>query len=175
MPSKPELTRTAAEALLSGIYLDTKNFTLKTGVRTFDAAASLRDRGADTITVRKLFAATAEENAAVSAIVSSAEIRGSFAFARTYDNDPSVRLVAAKAADCLLDIENVDASFVIFPVNETDVAISARSYGRINVHIIMEAAQLDNTTVEVADELLGNAVFDFWHNKGSLRINKKEE
>ncbi len=186
MPSKPVLSKTASEALLAGIYLDTKNFTLKTGVRTFDAAASLRDNEADTITVRKLFAATAEENAAISSIVSSAEIRGSFAFGRTYVNDPSSRLVSAKAADDLLNIENVDASFVIYPVSETDVAISARSYGRINVHIIMEklgggghltmaAAQLNNTTVEEADALLGNAVFDFWHNKGSHKINKKEE
>ncbi len=186
MPSKPMLSQTASEALLSGIYLDTKNFTLKTGVRTFDAAASLRDNGADTITVRKLFAATAEENAAISAIVSSSEIRGSFAFGRTYNNDASSRLIAAKAADDLLNIENVDASFVIYPVSDTDVAISARSYGRINVHIIMEklgggghltmaAAQLNNTTVEEADALLGNAVFDFWHNKGSLRLNKKED
>lgn len=186
MPSKPSLTKTASEALLAGIYLDTKNFTLKTGVRTFEAAARLRDNGADTITVRKLFAATAQENALISKIVNSAEIKGNFAFAKADIKDPSARLAAAKAADDLLNIEDVDASFVIFPVNDTDVSVSARSYGRVNVQIIMEklgggghqtmaAAQLNNTTVKRAEEMLSEAISDLYSKKSSLRINKKEE
>ena len=169
MPSKPSLSKEAAESLLSGIYLDTKNFTLKTGVRTFEAAAYLRDNGADTITVRKLFAATAEENSLISQIVNSAKIKGNFAFAVTDKKDHATRLAAAKAADDLLNIEDVDASFVIFPGADNDAAISARSYGRVNVQVIMEklgggghqtmaAAQLKDTSVEQASEMLHDIV-----------------
>lgn len=182
MPSKPQISRFAAEALLAGIYLDTKNFTLRTGVRTFEAAASLRDYGADTISVRKLFAASTDENAMVSQIVNEAEIRGNFAFAKTLIDDPSVRLVAAKAADELLNIENVDASFVIFPTGEKDFSISARSYGRINVQVIMEklgggghqtmaAAQLKNTDITEVEDTLGNIIFDFCNRRSSHKSN----
>lgn len=172
MPSKPTLSKEASEALLAGIYLDTKNFTLKTGVRTFEAAAYLRDNGADTITVRKLFAATVEENTIISQIVNNACINGNFAFAKTENKDPSIRLAAAKAADDLLNIEDVDASFVVFATGDNDVAISARSYGRVNVQLIMEklgggghhtmaAAQLKDTTVGKANELLQEVVEEF--------------
>ncbi|MCD7774222.1 MAG: DHH family phosphoesterase [Clostridiales bacterium] len=172
MPSKPKLSKYAAEGLLSGIYLDTKNFTLKAGVRTFEAAAYLKDRGADTITVRKLFSATSEENSMVSEIVNSAVIRGKFAFAKTYRNEPVIRLASSKAADDLLNIEDVDASFVIFPAGGGNSAISARSYGRVNVQIIMEhlgggghqtmaAAQFKDTSVDEAEKLLQKAVDDF--------------
>ena len=181
MPSKPSLSKEAAEALLSGIYLDTKNFTLKTGVRTFEAAAYLRDNGADTITVRKLFAATAEENSLISQIVNSAKIKGNFAFAITDKKNHATRLAAAKAADDLLNIEDVDASFVIFPGADNDAAISARSYGRVNVQVIMEklgggghqtmaAAQLKDTTVEQASEMLNEIVSEF--NKKCTAQNK---
>lgn len=185
MPSKPALSKEASEALLAGIYLDTKNFTLKTGVRTFEAAAYLRDNGADTITVRKLFAATAEENSIISQIVNSAQIKGNFAFASTEKKDQATRLAAAKAADDLLNIEDVDASFVIFPAGLNEASISARSYGRVNVQIIMEklgggghqtmaAAQLKNTTVEQACEKLYDVVAEF-NKKGQLKTNKKED
>ena len=185
MPSKPVLSKEASEALLSGIYLDSKNFTLKTGVRTFEAAAYLRDNGADTITVRKLFAATVEENAIISKIVNEAQIKGNFAFAKTESKDPSIRLVAAKAADNLLNIEDVDASFVVFAVGDNDSAISARSYGRVNVQLIMEklgggghhtmaAAQLKDTTVDKANEMLQELVEEF-AKKNQHRSNKKED
>lgn len=185
MPSKPVISKTAAEGLLSGIYLDTKNFTLKTGVRTFEAAAYLKDCGADTISVRKLFAATADENAAVSSIVNSAQIKNGFAIATTYNRGQNIRLAAAKAADDMLNIENVDASFVIFPSNDREVAISARSYGRVNVQIIMEklgggghqtmaAAQLKDTDIDSAVQLLEETINQFTK-KTATKINKKEE
>ncbi len=185
MPSKPTVSQEAAEALLAGIYLDTKNFTLKTGVRTFEAAAYLREKGADTITVRKLFAATAQENALISRIVNSAEIRGNYAFAKLDGNVPNARLAAAKSADSLLNIENVDASFVIFPSGNNDVSVSARSYGRINVQLIMEklgggghqtmaAAQLKNTTTDNAARLLEEAVAAA-EKRNTVRQNKKED
>ena len=183
MPSKPLLSKLAAEALLSGIYLDTKNFTLKTGVRTFEAAAYLKDQGADTITVRKLFAATADENAIISKIVNDAVIDGKYAFAKTDSKDPSVRLAAAKAADDLLNIEDVDASFVLFSLNENDISVSARSYGRVNVQIIMEklgggghhtmaAAQLKDISFDEAMARLNEAIQDT--TKRNSRIKKEE-
>lgn len=183
MPSKPLLSKLAAEALLSGIYLDTKNFTLKTGVRTFEAAAYLKDQGADTITVRKLFSATADENAIISKIVNSAVISGNYAFAKTESREPSTRLAAAKAADELLNIEDVDASFVLFPIGD-DVSVSARSYGRVNVQLIMEklgggghqtmaAAQLKNITIYEAMQLLDSAIAEI--SKRNSYKNKKEE
>ena len=184
MPSKPLLSKLAAEALLSGIYLDTKNFTLKTGVRTFEAAAYLKEQGADTITVRKLFAATADENAIISKIVNSASIKGKHAFAKTDSHEPATRLAAAKAADELLNIEDVDASFVLFPVGENDISVSARSYGRVNVQIIMEklgggghqtmaAAQLKDITLDDAMQKLETAIADV--SKKNSNRNKKEE
>ena len=120
------------------------------------------------------------ENILVSKIVNNAEIRGNFAFAKTTQNDQNVRLIAAKAADELLNIEHVDASFVIFPANETDISISARSYGRVNVQVIMEklgggghqtmaAAQIKNTTIENVEHLLGNVIFDFCNKKSSQK------
>ncbi len=185
MPSKPKLSKQAAEALLSGIYLDTKNFTLKAGVRTFEAAAYLKDHGADTITVRKLFAATAQENALISNIVNSAVIKDKYAFAKTEADAPDVRLAAAKAADSLLDIEGVDASFVLFLLPDGSVSISARSYGRVNVQIIMEklgggghqtmaAAQLKNISLNEAAINLDEAIAET-AKRSTGKSNKKEE
>ncbi len=186
MPSKPKISKEAAESLLAGIYLDTKNFTLKAGVRTFEAAAYLKDCSADTITVRKLFAATTQENTIISSIVNSAQIKGNFAFAKTTIKDHQVRLAAAKAADDLLNIENVDASFVIFSAGDKDVAISARSYGRVNVQIIMEklgggghqtmaAAQLKDTDIDKAAKLLEEAVELVTKRNNTAKNTKKEE
>lgn len=169
MPSKPHISKEAAEGLLAGIYLDTKDFTLKAGVRTFEAAAYLKDRSADTITVRKLFSATADENALITSVVNSAKIKGNFAFATTESKDSQIRLACAKAADELLNIEDVDASFVIFNSGNNEVSVSARSYGRVNVQVIMEklgggghqtmaAAQLKNTDVHSVLKLLEEAV-----------------
>lgn len=172
MPSKPKISPEAAEALLAGIYLDTKNFTLKTGVRTFEAAAYLRDTGANTITVRKLFSASAEENTAVNSIVNGAEIKGNYAFAKVEKGVPDPRLVASKASDSLLNIENVDASFVIYEDDFGGVSISARSYGRVNVQVVMEklgggghhtmaAAQLGSISYEDAKLKLVEALEEY--------------
>lgn len=169
MPSKPKISKEAAEGLLAGIYLDTKNFTLKAGVRTFEAAAYLRDCSADTITVRKLFSATVKENALIGSIVNNAKIKGNFAFAKIDSRDEKIRLAAAKAADELLNIEDVDASFVVFSLSDNEVSISARSYGRVNVQIIMEklgggghqtmaAAQLKDTDIDSVLKLLEDTV-----------------
>ncbi|HHX57957.1 MAG TPA: RNA/single-stranded DNA exonuclease [Clostridiales bacterium] len=126
-----------AEALLAGIALDTKNFVMKTGVRTFEAAASLRKLGADTISVKKLFSSSIESYQCRSNLVANAEIHNNCAIAISDLNSEEIRFIAPQAADELLGIANVDASFVIFKSNGS-INISARSLGNINVQVIME-------------------------------------
>lgn len=158
------LGQVEAEALLSGIMLDTKNFVLKTGVRTFEAAAYLRRRGADTVEVKRMFSDTIDTYKAKYQIVSGAEILKDCAIASAAHEFPDIRITAAQAADELLSIQGVNASFVIFPAGNT-ANVSARSLGEINVQLIMEAmgggghltmagAQLNGVTVEQAREKL---------------------
>ena len=131
------LGRTEAEALLSGIMLDTKNFVIKTGVRTFEAAAYLRRLGADTIEVRQLFSSTMDSYQRKSRIVSSAKIYKGCAIASADFVSDDLRIVAPQAADELLGISGVKASFVLYEENDT-VNISARSMGALNVQLVME-------------------------------------
>ncbi|MCH5197859.1 MAG: DHH family phosphoesterase [Oscillospiraceae bacterium] len=171
-PSKPKLTQNQAQALLAGIMLDTKDFTLRVGVRTFDAASFLRANKADTVTVRKLFAGTAEDNIQVNNIVNSAVYYDRYAVAVSSVTGASARLVCSKAADELLSIENVDASFVISSFGAGAINISARSFGRINVQLIMEklgggghhsmaAAQLTDISAQDAFALLKQTVDEY--------------
>ncbi|MBQ2758808.1 MAG: DHH family phosphoesterase [Clostridia bacterium] len=171
-PSKPKLSPAQAQALLAGIILDTKNFTLRVGVRTFEAASYLRDCKADTVAVRKLFASSAEESTAVGKVVSDAEFFGNFTVSVADTDSPNIRLIASKAADELLNINNVDASFVIFEANSC-VNISARSLGKINVQLIMEAlgggghqsmaaCQLKDTDISQAKTKLIDAVNSYF-------------
>ncbi len=127
-----------ADCLLSGIMLDTKNFVMRTGVRTFEAAAFLRKIGADTVRVKCLFSGSIEAYRSRTDIVGSAEIVGCYAISIASDDITDVRLVAPQAADELLSIQNVDAAFVIYEINRV-VSISARSLGAVNVQVIMEA------------------------------------
>ncbi len=131
------VNRTEAEALLAGIMLDTKNFVLKTGVRTFEAAAFLRRMGADTVEVRKLFAGSMEAYQRKTKLVASAQIYKSCAIACSDCSSEDLRIVAPQAADELLNISGVDASFVLYRVGN-GVSVSARSMGKINVQLIME-------------------------------------
>lgn len=126
-----------AEALLAGIMLDTKNFVMKTGVRTFEAAAFLKKCGADTITVKRLFAGPMQDYKYKSKLVSSAQIYKKCAVVSTNILSDSMRVVAPQAADELLNISGVDASFVIFEQNGA-INVNARSMGAMNVQVIME-------------------------------------
>lgn len=170
--SESALTRLEAEALLAGIMLDTKNFVFKTGVRTFEASAYLRRRGADTIEVKRMFSNTIGTYKAKYRLVSGADIRHNFAITCAKEEFPDIRIASAQAADELLSIQGVDASFVIFPTSGV-VNISARSLGDVNVQVIMEkmgggghltmaGTQIENETVEeVRDrlvELLNNTI-----------------
>ena len=135
-----DLDPALAECLLAGIMLDTKNFVMRTGVRTFEAAAYLRKLKADTIRVKGLFSGSIDAYRSRTEIVSAAEIFGRYAIALVPENTPDVRIVASQAADELLNITGVDASFTICKVKgkEEEVNISARSYGDVNVQVIME-------------------------------------
>ncbi len=131
-----DLLKTEAEALLAGIVLDTKHFTMRTGSRTFEAAAFLRRSGADTGDVRKLFQNDLEGTIARYDIIQTARMyRQDIAVARV---DHTVgRVTAAQAADELLNISGIDTSFVLFPDGDR-VIISARSMGDTNVQVILE-------------------------------------
>lgn len=158
------LSRLESEALLAGIMLDTKNFVLRTGVRTFEAAAYLRSNGADTVEVKRLFSNSIDTYKVKYKLVSDAEIYNFCAIACAEENIPDIRIASAQAADELLGIENVKASFVMYKTGKT-VNISARSLGDLNVQVIMEAlgggghqtmaaCQLEDTTMDEAREKL---------------------
>ena len=164
-----------AEALLSGITLDTKNFIMRTGVRTFEAAAYLRKLGADTVTVKKLFSSTIESYKRRTQIVSSADIHNRCAIASTELKSDDIRLISPQAADDLLSISGVDASFVVYRTGDT-VNISARSLGGMNVQVIMErlgggghqtmaAAQIKDVSVSEAVDRLKNAIDESLNDK----------
>lgn len=159
-----------ADCLLSGIMLDTKNFVMRTGVRTFEAAAHLRKIGADTVKVKCLFSGSIEAYRSRTDIVGSAEIVDCYAIAIAPDDVPDVRLVAPQAADELLSIQNVNAAFVIYEINHV-VYISARSLGAVNVQVIMEnlgggghqtmaATQIPDITVQDAKIRLLQVISD---------------
>jgi len=136
-PGSPSLSRVDAEALMAGIMLDTKNFMMRAGVRTFEAAAWLRRLGADTVEVRKLFASTMEAYRQKAGFIAGAEIYRGCAIAACEHPFENVKIVAPQTADELITISGVDASFVIFP-HESEINISGRSMGAINVQLIME-------------------------------------
>ena len=166
-----DLLRTEAEALLAGIVLDTKNFTMRTGGRTFEAAAFLRRCGADTADVKKLFQNDLDGTIARYDIIRNARMyRDDIAIAKV---DHTVgRVTAAQAADELLNISGIDTSFVLFPDGDR-VIVSARSMGETNVQVILEklggggnaataGAQMPNTTVDEATQALVRAIDQYF-------------
>ncbi|CUU51169.1 MULTISPECIES: DHH family phosphoesterase [Clostridium] len=136
MVDKPKLTRTEAEGLLAGIFMDTKGFSFKTGVRTFDAASFLKSLGADPIEIKKMFTDDLEDYLLIAETIKSAEVKDNTAIAITPKNIDTV--IIAKAADELLNISGISVSFVLGEVNN-DIYISGRSVGDINVQVVLEA------------------------------------
>ena len=129
-----------AQALLAGIMLDTKNFVLNSGVRTFEAAAFLKSNKADVVKVSKYFYNSPETIKAINLVILNSIIYNGFAIS-TVDEDKETqnkRLLASKSADEMLKADGIKASFVLFKEDEY-VCISARSLGEINVQLIMEA------------------------------------
>jgi len=175
--AESSLSQTEADALLAGIMLDTKSFVLKTGVRTFEAAAFLRRKGADTVEVKRLFASSFESYQLKYHLIANAQIHRGMAISST-DEPRDLRIEAAQAADELLNISGVEASFVLFPFDGS-INISARSFGRINVQIIMEkigggghltmaGAQLPGESIEQASKKLLGAIDEFSRERGVL-------
>ena len=133
------LSRIEATALYSGIVVDTKNFSVQTGVRTFDAAAYLRRSGADPVMVRHLFRSDYSTTVALARAEASSELfEGGIIVATCPEVRKNGQVIAAQTADSLLRIEDVRMSVVIFQLDAETVGISARSTGEINVQVIME-------------------------------------
>lgn len=161
MPAAGNITPLEAQALLAGIMLDTRSFALHVGVRTFEAAAWLRSRGANTAQTKILFNTSKEEYEARASIVESAYIYKGCAIALSDELDPGMSVVLPMAANDLLTLNGVDASFVAVAKNG-GVNISARSMGALNVQVILEplgggghltmaGAQLKNCTIREAE------------------------
>lgn len=168
-----------AEALLAGITLDTKDFVMRTGEATFEAAARLKKLGADTILVKKLFATPIKSRMRKSKVVSSAELYRSFAISVVDESFEDIRVVCSQAADEMLNISGVDASVTVYPI-EGGWSYSARSLGKVNVQVLMEnignkkddggghltmaGAQLYNITKEEAVQKLHEAIDSYYDN-----------
>jgi len=169
---KVKLTSIEADALLAGITVDTKNFCVKTGAITFEAAGFLRRNGADSIRVRLLFQNDMDAYKAKASAVRDAELfLGNIAISVCPANVENSTLTAAQAADDLMNVTGVKASFVCCKVGET-VYISARSFGEINVQRIMEklgggghltvsGGQLQGSTLDEAKEKIRHAIQEY--------------
>ncbi len=165
-----DILKCEADAMLAGIVLDTKSFTLRTGDRTFDAAAYLRRAGADTTEVKKLLQTGMADTIARYKIMQSAELYRGVAIAAP--TEPQNRIVAAQAADELLNISGVNASAVLYPTGDGGVAVSARSIGDVNVQVLLETlggggnrsaagAQIPNCTLRDAVNRLFAAIDEY--------------
>ena len=132
-----ELMTREAEALMSGIVLDSKNFPMRTGSRTFDAAAFLRRAGADTTEVRRFFKSDLQKTISRFEIIKETQMYRQGMAICAIDH-PVDRVTAAQAADELLTISGVDASFVLFPDADGRIILSGRSLGEPNVQVILE-------------------------------------
>jgi len=160
-----------AKALLAGLCLDTKFFNVRTGERTFEAAAALRRMGADTTEVKLLLQNDFQDTMAKYQIIKSARLyREEIAIAAL--NTTTTRVLAAQAADELLNISDITASFVMYPDND-QVIISARSIGKVNVQLVLEplggggntataGAQLRDTDIKEALDRLVASIDQFY-------------
>jgi c-di-AMP phosphodiesterase-like protein len=164
---KTKISKIEAEALLAGIYVDTKNFSYQTGVRTFEAASFLRRQEADTEKVKALFQDNLEEYINRAYIISNAEIYNENIAISIFDkeNVDKKQILAAQGADQLLTIKGIEASFVLGKTEEGEVFISGRSKGNISVQLILErlgggghlnvaGAQFEGKSLEEVKEML---------------------
>ncbi len=163
-----------ATALLAGIIVDTKSFTLRTGSRTFDAASYLRSHGADTILVQKFLKEDIDRYVKRSRLIENSHIyKGGIAIAKGDEDEEFGQVLIAQAADTLLSMSGVLASFVISKRIDDKISISARSLGDVNVQLIMErlnggghltnaAAQLEDVTIEEAERQLKKIIDQYF-------------
>lgn len=172
MGDKLNISKFDAEALLAGISVDTKNFTYQTGVRTFEAASFLRRAGADTTSVRQLFQDDINTFIAKAEVVKEAEIVDEkIAISKLKRESDESILIAAEAANDLLNINGIMASFVLAE-NQGKIHISGRSLGGISVQLILEklgggghlsvaGAQIEDVSIEEAEEKLKEAIREY--------------
>lgn len=160
-----DLAKIEATALYAGIVVDTKNFAVQTGVRTFDAASYLRRCGADPDIVRDLFSCDFDTVKDRAAILSGARIKDGIAVASCPKGQANAMIIAAQAADALVNIDKVEASFTFYYLDDGYIGVSARSRGDINVQLVMEAigggghrtvagAQVKGRTMEEAQDVV---------------------
>lgn len=162
-----------AKALYVGILMDTKNFVMKTGVRTFDAASYLRRYGVEPNIVKPIFNMDkADYDHKVDIVKASETYRDNIAISVCYDNFPNIRIVAAQAADEMLTIDNVRGAFVIFE-DDGAIGISGRSFDKFNVQVILEklgggghmtiagARITEETSIDDIKERLTNAIDEY--------------
>jgi cyclic-di-AMP phosphodiesterase len=172
-PKRLKIDMLEATALLAGIIVDTKSFTLRTGSRTFDAASYLRAQGADTVLVQKFLKEDVQTYVRKAKLIESVEfLYDGIAIAVGKSTDIFDQIVIAQAADTLLTMDGVQASFVLSKRSDMTVGISARSLGGVNVQVIMEnlgggghltnaAVQLTDISVEEAEQSLKTAILDY--------------
>lgn len=171
MPETVTLLAAEAEAMYAGIYLDTKGFTFKTGVRTLEAAAYLRRSGVDTVAVKKLFQSDFETYMQRTELVTNAYIHKEH-IAISALNQQRSQFIVAQAADDLLNIVGIDCSFVLASDGNSTI-ISGRSTGAVNVQMVLEklgggghmavaGAQLQNTSTEAAENMLLGAIDEYF-------------
>ncbi len=171
---KSSLTKLEAECLYSGMVLDTKNFTFKTGVRTFEAASFLRKQGVDTISIKTMFQLDFGAYVKKASIIRDAEIyKENIAIGTYCEIEGDITTLAATAADEMLNIKGITASFVLCRT-ENGVIISGRSLGGINVQVILEklgggghltiaGAQIEDITLDQAILMLKEAVEEYYN------------
>lgn len=167
--SKPVIDSLVAQALFAGIMLDTRNFVIRSGVRTFEAAAYLKSRSANTVEAKKLFSNDMAIFRLRNNVIDSAERYREICAVSVADIESAeIRLVTSQAADEMLNIEGIKASFVLYK-NGDEIDISARSFGEVNVQLIMEtlgggghqamsACQLKGIDFKTAREKLNKAI-----------------
>lgn len=172
-PKRGKIDMLEATALLAGIIVDTKSFTLRTGSRTFDAASYLRAQGADTVLVQKFLREDIDSYLKRSKLIETVDFyKEGIAIATGSDQQIHDQVLIAQAADTLLTLDGVIASFVIAKRNEEQLGISARSLGDVNVQVIMEhlrggghltnaATQLSGVTIAEAEEMLKQAIDEY--------------
>lgn len=172
MAEKPELKTLEAEALMSGIAVDTKNFSFKAGVRTFEAASFLRRCGADPASVKQLLADDLSTYVAKAEAVKNAKIiGGSIAISVCRGSGDNISLAVPQAADELLNIRGISASFVIAK-SGSDCIVSGRSMGAVNVQLILErlgggghltdaGARVANASIDETEKLLTDAIAQY--------------
>lgn len=169
-PKHEKLSMLEATAMLAGIIVDTKSFTLRTGSRTFEAASYLRSNGADTVLVQRLLKEDLETYMERAKIVETVEfVADGIAIACGESGKIYSPVLIAQTADILLTMKDVNASFVVAERSEGGVGISARSLGEVNVQIVMEnmgggghltnaATQMPNATIKEAIEQLKQVI-----------------